>query len=130
MLSVVGQILQVQGDFALASCSSVIALFKNSITAFSDQVYGGGAAGITNASVSVFPGGTGGPNLGASTAPWTQTVVPPYGGTSGTNAMISAGSFITTNTGANVTYTVVVNVYAGTVTTFRGYSYVTFTRIG
>ena len=93
-------------------------------------LYAGTSTLTTNASVSVFSGSTGGANNGASTAPWTQTGSAPLGGVSGTNAMIAAGSFVTTNTGTTVTWDIFVNTYSGSLATFRGYNYTTFTRIG
>ena len=93
-------------------------------------LYGGTSTLTTQASVSVFSGSSGGANLGASTAPWTQTGSAPVGGVSGTNAMIASGSFVTTNTGTNVTWDIFFTVYSGNISTFRGYAYTTFTRIG
>ena len=92
-------------------------------------MYGGTSTITANASVSLFTGSTGGYNIGASTAPFTHTSAAPVA-VAGTYAMIAGGAFVTINTGDIVTWTVTVSVYAGSITTFRGYSYATFTRIG
>ena len=92
--------------------------------------YGGTSTLTTNASLSLFTGSTGGYTLGASTAPWVVTTVAPVGGVGGTNAIVAGGSFITTNTGATVTWDVCVNVYSGSIATYRGWAYTSFTRIG
>jgi hypothetical protein len=90
-------------------------------------LYGSTSVSTTQASVSLFTGSTGGFNIGASTAPFTQTTQAPVSVTGTT--MIASGSFLTTIT-TPITWNVTVNVYAGSISTYRGFAYANFTRIG
>ena len=90
----------------------------------------GGSSSNPQATVLVYSNAIGFPsNIGTSTAPFAETALAPVAGLSGTNAVVASGSFVTTIT-TSVTFDVYINIFVGTIATFRGWSYVQATRIG